>query len=145
MYPKVFAEYAEHYRTYGDVSVLPTPVFFYGLNEKDEMAVEIDKGKTLVVRLTGRTEANDDGEVKLFFELNGQPRPMRIAKAGGVETFACLDRKPRKVTRVESNARELSSAIAHLFADGDPRGGALVAYLASLGGGLLDKVKGMFG
>ena len=82
MYPKVFADYAEHHRNYGDVSVLPTPVFFYGLQERDEMAVEIDKGKTLVVRLTGRTEANDDGEVKLFFELNGQPRPMRIAKAG---------------------------------------------------------------
>jgi pyruvate carboxylase len=85
MYPKVFTEYAEHLRKYGDVSVLPTPVFFYGLgqgNEGDEMAVEIDQGKTLVVRLLGESEAPDDGEVKLFFELNGQPRPMRIARAG---------------------------------------------------------------
>ena len=82
MYPKVFADYAEHQRRCGDVSVLPTPVFFYGLDEKDEIAIEIDKGKTLVVRLTGRTEPDDEGEVRLFFELNGQPRPMRIAKAG---------------------------------------------------------------
>jgi pyruvate carboxylase len=57
-------------------------VFFYGLSEKDEMAVDIDQGKTLVVRLTGRTAADDEGEIKLFFELNGQPRPMRFAKAG---------------------------------------------------------------
>jgi len=82
MYPKVFADYAEHHRQYGDVSVLPTPVFFYGLGEKDEMAVEIDQGKTLVVRLTGQTEVADEGEVRLFFELNGQPRPMRVARAG---------------------------------------------------------------
>jgi pyruvate carboxylase len=82
MYPKVYTEYAEHQRKYGDVSVLPTPVFFYGLGDKDEMAVEIDQGKTLVVRLLGESEAPDDGEVKLFFELNGQPRPLRIARAG---------------------------------------------------------------
>ena len=82
MYPKVFTEYAEHRRKYGDVSVLPTPVFFYGLGEKDEVAVEIEPGKTLVVRLLGDSTVPEEGEVKLFFELNGQPRPMRIARAG---------------------------------------------------------------
>ncbi|MCK9283190.1 MAG: pyruvate carboxylase [Rhodocyclaceae bacterium] len=82
MYPKVFLDYAEHRSRYGDVSVLPTPVFFYGLHERDEMAVEIDRGKTLVVRLTGSTQADEDGDVRLFFELNGQPRPMRVPKAG---------------------------------------------------------------
>jgi pyruvate carboxylase len=82
MYPKVFTDYAEHYRKYGDVSVLPTPVFFYGLDEKDEMAVDIDRGKTLVIRLTGKTEVDEEGEVRLFFELNGQPRPVRVGKAG---------------------------------------------------------------
>lgn len=81
-YPKVFTEYAGHLRKYGDVSVLPTPVFFYGLGEKDEAAIEIDQGKTLVVRLLGKTDAPDEGEVKLFFELNGQPRPMRIPRSG---------------------------------------------------------------
>lgn len=82
MYPKVYADYAEHHRKYGDVSVLPTPVFFYGLGNKNEMSVEIDRGKTLVVRLLGETDAPEEGEAKLFFELNGQARPMRIARAG---------------------------------------------------------------
>jgi pyruvate carboxylase len=82
MYPKVFADYAEHHRQYGDVSVLPTPVFFYGMCAKDEVAVDIDRGKTLIVRLTGQTEVKEDGEIRLYFELNGQPRPMRIAVAG---------------------------------------------------------------
>ncbi|MDD5250865.1 MAG: pyruvate carboxylase [Rhodocyclaceae bacterium] len=86
MYPKVFADFAEHQRHYGDVSQLPTPVFFYGLGERDEMAVNIDQGKSIVVRLNGRTDPDEEGMVKLFFELNGQPRDMRVRKAGAVST-----------------------------------------------------------
>lgn len=83
MYPKVFREYAEHRREYGDVSLLPTSPFFYGLQDREEIAIDIDKGKTLVVRQTGRSEAPDeDGKIKVFFELNGQPRTTRVAKAG---------------------------------------------------------------
>ena len=82
MYPKVFADYAAHRRQYDDVSVLPTPVFWEGLKERQEIAVEIDPGKTLLIRLQGRTEGDEEGEVKLFFELNGQPRVIRVRKAG---------------------------------------------------------------
>jgi len=86
MYPKVFLDYAEHHRHYGDVAQLPTPVFFYGLGEREEMAVHIDAGKTLLVRLAGRTDTDAEGMVKLFFELNGQPRHVKVAKAGAVAT-----------------------------------------------------------
>jgi pyruvate carboxylase len=82
MYPKVFAEFAEHQRHYGNVSVLPTPVFFYGLHEREEVAVDIDPGKTLVIQLTGRQDDDGEGMAHLFFELNGQPRPTHIEKAG---------------------------------------------------------------
>ncbi len=83
MYPKVFKDYAEHRRLYSDVSLLPTSPFFYGLNDREEIAIDIDKGKTLVVRQTGRSEGVDDeGKVKVFFELNGQPRTVRVPKAG---------------------------------------------------------------
>jgi pyruvate carboxylase len=87
MYPKVFKDFAEHVRQYGEVSVLPTPAFFYGLRDREEVALEIDKGKTLIVRQTGRSDTVDEeGRVKVFFELNGQPRLMRIAKAGAIAT-----------------------------------------------------------
>jgi pyruvate carboxylase len=88
MYPKVFAEYAAHQRHYGDVSQLPTPVFFNGLAQGEEIAVAIDAGKTLVIRLQGSADiADDEGEAtKLFFELNGQPRLIRIDKAGAAGT-----------------------------------------------------------
>ncbi len=85
MYPKVFREFAGHRQAYSDVSVLPTPAFFYGLVDREEISLEIDKGKTLIVRQTGRSDTIDEeGRVKVFFELNGQPRLMRIAKEGVV-------------------------------------------------------------
>ena len=82
MYPKVFADYAEHHRHYGNVSVLPTPVFFYGLHEREEVAVDIDRGKMLLIQLTGRQDDDEEGIAHLFFELNGQPRPTHVPKAG---------------------------------------------------------------
>jgi pyruvate carboxylase len=87
MYPKVFKDYAEHRRDYSDVSLLPTSPFFYGLLDREEIAIDIDKGKTLVVRQTGRSDTVDDeGKIKVFFELNGQPRTVRVPKAGLVGT-----------------------------------------------------------
>jgi pyruvate carboxylase len=82
MYPKVFREFAEHRAAFEDVSVIPTPVFFNGLQDGEETALEIERGKTLFLRLQGRAEADEDGQCKLFFELNGQARLIRVAKAG---------------------------------------------------------------
>jgi len=83
MYPKVFKDYAEHRREFSDVSLLPTSPFFYGLLDREEIAIDIDKGKTLVVRQTGRSDTVDEeGKIKVFFELNGQPRAVRVHKAG---------------------------------------------------------------
>jgi pyruvate carboxylase len=81
MYPKVFRDFAEHQSHYGDVSKLPTPVFFYGLAEHEEATVDLEPGKSLIMTLQGQTEVPSDGEIKIFFELNGQPRTVRIAKA----------------------------------------------------------------
>ena len=98
MYPKVFVELAEQQKQYGDVSVIPTPVFFYGLSEREEMAVQIDQGKTLIVQLTGRTESDEEGVVRLFFELNGQPRQLRIPKVStaGAEAGGKVRSKSRR-------------------------------------------------
>lgn len=78
MYPKVFLDYMGRRRTYGPVSVLPTPVFFYGMKVGEEISVDIDRGKTLEIRLLAVSELVDDGLVKVFFELNGQPRTIRV-------------------------------------------------------------------
>ncbi|WP_404401604.1 pyruvate carboxylase [Pelagibacterium halotolerans] len=87
MYPKVFAEFAKAQETYGPTEVLPTPVYFYGLPASSEVLVDIEKGKTLVVQLLGRSETNEKGMVRVFFELNGQPRTVTVPdrlKAGEI-------------------------------------------------------------
>ena len=78
MYPKVFLDYMGRHRAYGPVRALPTQVFFYGMEPGDQIAAEIDPGKTLEVRLQAVGETDDIGEVKVFFELNGQPRVIRV-------------------------------------------------------------------
>ena len=78
MYPKVFLEYAERHATYGPVRALPTPIFFYGMEPGDETEAEIDPGKTLNIRLQAVGETQEDGEVRVFFELNGAPRTVRV-------------------------------------------------------------------
>ncbi|MGB0954907.1 MAG: pyruvate carboxylase [Panacagrimonas sp.] len=82
MYPKVYKDFAEHRKLYGNLSELPTSTFFYGMREREEISVDIDQGKTLVIRLQGRTDLEEEGEAKLFFELNGQARQIRVPIAG---------------------------------------------------------------
>ena len=78
MYPKVYTDYMARHAIYGPVRTLPTPTFFYGMEPSDEITAEIDPGKTLEIRLQAIGETNEDGEVKVFFELNGQPRVIRV-------------------------------------------------------------------
>jgi pyruvate carboxylase len=79
MYPKVFMDYRTRHRLYGPVRTLPTRTFFYGMTQGEEITAEIDPGKTLELRLQAVGETSDDGDVKVFFELNGQPRVIRVA------------------------------------------------------------------
>ncbi|RJK95883.1 pyruvate carboxylase, partial [Paracoccus aestuarii] len=78
MYPKVFTDYMQRHEIYGPVRTLPTDSFFYGMEPGDEISVEIDPGKTLEVRLLTLGETDEKGEIKVFFELNGQPRQVRV-------------------------------------------------------------------
>ncbi|MCX5514319.1 pyruvate carboxylase [Kaistia algarum] len=87
MYPKVFTDFAKALDTYGPTSVLPTAVYFYGLPVGEEILVELEKGKTMVIRMQAIGEADEDGLIRVFFELNGQPRVVKVpdrANAGKI-------------------------------------------------------------
>jgi pyruvate carboxylase len=84
MYPKVFTEFANAARKYGPVEALPTPVYFYGMAVGDEIAIDIERGKTLVLRLQAIGETDDEGQVRVFFELNGQPRIVKVPNRAAV-------------------------------------------------------------
>jgi pyruvate carboxylase len=78
MYPDVFRKFAQARQVYGDVEVLPTPQFFYGMQAGEEIAVEIEPGKTLVVKFLTVSDARPDGTRTVFFELNGLPREVDV-------------------------------------------------------------------
>ncbi len=78
MYPDVFVDYAQARRQYGDLTMLPTTVFFYGMEPGQEINVDIDTGRTLIIRYLGVSDHHDDGLRTVFFELNGQPRTIKV-------------------------------------------------------------------
>jgi len=78
MYPEVFAEFARRARDYGDLSVLPSPAFFYGLKPGEEISVAIEEGKTLFIRLINIGAVDADGRRPVLFELNGMARQTTI-------------------------------------------------------------------
>jgi pyruvate carboxylase len=78
LYPRVFEELVEHQTKYSDVSVLPTPVFFYGMEKGDEISADIEPGKTLIVKFLTVGDPHLDGRRLVFFELNGQPREVSV-------------------------------------------------------------------
>jgi pyruvate carboxylase len=78
LYPRVFPEFAAHQARYSDTSVLPTPVFFYGMEKGEEVSIDIEAGKTLIVKFLAVGDPHVDGRRMVFFELNGQPREVPV-------------------------------------------------------------------
>ena len=117
MYPAVFADFAKHQREYGDVSVLPTSAFFYGLQPGEEISVEIEEGKVLIIRLVGVSAPDKDGRCTVNYELNGITR----------EAFV-LDKKvaPKTKSRVKADLADPLQAPA-------PIPGLIVVMSASVG------------
>jgi pyruvate carboxylase len=79
MYPRVWLDYAAERAHYGDVSILPTAVFFYGMEPGQEISVNLERGKTLIVLYVTTSDPHEDGTRTVFFELNGQPRSVRVS------------------------------------------------------------------
>ena len=78
LYPKVFEDFVRHQIEYSDVSVFSTPVFLYGAVPNEEILIELEPGKTLILKLLTVGDAHDDGTRTVFFELNGQPRDVTV-------------------------------------------------------------------
>lgn len=89
-YPKVFEEGLKFWREFGDVSVVPTPIFFYGMQPGQDTTVTIEPGKTLLIRLLSIGAPDEQGHRVVYFKLNGQTR--------GIE----IQDKSVKVTKVEN-------------------------------------------
>jgi len=78
LYPEVFLKFARNRQAWGDIEVLPTAQFFYGMEKGMEISVEIEPGKALIIKFLAVSEAHPDGSRTVFFELNGQPREVNV-------------------------------------------------------------------
>ena len=77
LYPKVFEDFYNHKLNYGDVGLIPTKVFYYGMEPGEESVVVLKDGKQFLIKLFGIGETEHDGNVPILFEVNGHPRPVR--------------------------------------------------------------------
>ncbi|HWW86759.1 MAG TPA: pyruvate carboxylase [Vicinamibacterales bacterium] len=92
LYPQVYSAFADHVQRYDDTSTIPTRNFFYGLQPGEEISVEIERGKMLIIRYLTTGEARADGTRTVFFELNGQPREVTVADRS---TAVTIKRHPK--------------------------------------------------
>jgi pyruvate carboxylase len=78
LYPRVFDKHCQFYLDHADVSILDTPNYFYGLEQDQEIQVDIEQGKTLIIKLATVSKPNDRGQRTVYFELNGQGRQIVV-------------------------------------------------------------------
>ncbi len=105
MYPKVFADFYQHQQDYGTISVLPTTAFFYGLKPREEIRVELGKGKIIVIKKIYASPADASGMRTVTFDLNGQTRSISVRDNSVVST--------QKVNRkaLDENSNEIGTPI----------------------------------
>ncbi|ARM90481.1 pyruvate carboxylase [Rhizobium sp. CIAT894] len=114
MYPKVFTDFALASDTYGPVSVLPTPAYFYGLADGEELFADIERGKTLVIVNQAMSATDSQGMVTIFFELNGQPRRIKVPDRAHGATGAAVRRKAEPGNAVHVGA-PMPGVISRVF------------------------------
>ena len=125
MYPQVFADLVKFQKAHSDISVLPTPAYFYGLRDKEEITISLEAGKTLFARLLNLNAPDPTGQRTAIFELNGFPRHVSVADksaAKQVETRAKAD--PGNLLQIGAPMPGMIASMAvtvgHKVKEGDP-------------------------
>ena len=112
LYPKVYEDYIEKGRMYENISKIPTLNFFYGMQENEEVLVEIAKGKTIIVKLLSVGPADEDGMRTIFFRVNGQARNIEVNdKSLGIEVVENIKADPADSKQIGSPLQGLLSKV----------------------------------
>ena len=118
MYPQVFLDYQKSYGQFADVTLLDTPTFFTGMRLGETINVQIEKGKTLIIRLDEIGEADVEGNRTLFFNLNGQRREI-LVKDASIKSAVQTKRKVEPTNREQIGATMTGSVLKVLVKKGD--------------------------
>ncbi|KIL47583.1 pyruvate carboxylase [Jeotgalibacillus campisalis] len=118
LYPKVFKEYSATNQLFGDVSVIDTPTFYYGMRLGEEIEVEIETGKTLILKLVSVGEAREDGTRVLYFDLNGQQREV-VIKDESIKSTVAIKQKVDPANHEELGATMPGTVIKVVISPGD--------------------------
>ena len=105
LYPKVYEDFYNHRKVYGDMSALPTPAFFYGMQYGEEILVNLAEGKVIMIKLLFISEPDANGFRNVSFELNGQTRRVRINDTNA-QSKVVTNRKVEK-----TNDREIGAPL----------------------------------
>ena len=114
LYPKVYEDFYNRQMVYGDMSVLPTPAFFYGMKNGEEVLVNIAEGKVIIIKLLFIAEPDANGYRNVSFELNGQTRRVRV-KDNNSQSKVVAHRKVDKAREQEIGA-PLQGRLAQMMA-----------------------------
>lgn len=127
LYPKVYKDYNKFVHDFGNVSVLDTPTFFFGMKRGEEISVEIEKGKVLIIKMIAVGEPNEDGERTVLFEFNGQPRAIKV-RDKHIQTTGVVRRKADESVPGEIGATLSGSVVKILVNNGQAvqKGEALI-------------------
>ena len=118
MYPQVFLEYRQKYETFGDITLLDTPTFFNGIRQGETLEVQIERGKTLIIRLDEIGEPDIDGNRVLFFNLNGQRREV-LVKDASIKSAVQVKQKAEPTNKEQIGATMSGSVLQVLVKRGD--------------------------
>ena len=91
LYPKVFSDYYQHVQLFSELWYLPTPAFFYGLKEREEILMNTSPGKSIIIKMIFKTDPDENGVSIVGFEMNGQPRRIEV-----VNKSAASVKKPNR-------------------------------------------------
>lgn len=128
LYPKVYDDFVTHIQRYGDVSLLPTPIFFYGPIIGEEFSVDIEPGKRLIIKFLAVGEARPNGTRVVYFELNGQPREVEIEdKSLEDKSVARLKADPADLTQIGAGMPGMVIGVAVAVGDKVKKGQKLLA------------------
>lgn len=125
LYPKVYEDWSKFRKQFGDVSVLDTPTFFFGMNIGETIPVTIEKGKTLIIKLLLISEPNEDGDRVVVFEFNGQPRSIKVhdkhVKTNALARRKVDDNVPGEVgATLSGSVVKIIAVVGQAVAKGEP-------------------------